>query len=98
MHGQRLYSSAKDNHYYMIFVNLWAFYQDGDIKRTSTYNEFLCSDCEIVIAVWDCSYVMYWCKNDELLSKIFTYAHSMCYENIRLISESDLLDGRYHID
>jgi hypothetical protein len=43
--GKELYRSSKDNTYYMIFVNLRAFFKDGTIKTVSKYKEFLESDC-----------------------------------------------------
>ncbi len=88
--GENLYEISKSNTYYMVFVTLRAFLKNGTIKVVSKYKEFLESDCEIILAVYDCSYVMVWCKDRQLVSDIYTYAISREYKNIVYISEEDL--------
>lgn len=95
--GEELYGSSKNNTYYMIFVTLRAFLKDGEVKAVSKYKDFLESDCQIILAVYDCSYVMFWCKDTNLVFKIYEYATSKGYENIKYISEKDLAEGNYYI-
>lgn len=96
--GKQLYDTAKKNTYYMIFITLRAVCKDGNIKAIRTYKEFLESDCQIALAVYDSIYVMVWFKSDKLLSDMYNYAQVMQYEDVRCISESDLLTKRYHIE
>lgn len=95
--GEELYRSSKDNTYYMVFVTLRAFFKDGTIKEVSRYKEFLESDCQIALAVYDCSYVMFWCKDSQLVSDMYMYALSKGYENVEYISEEDLIAKKYYI-
>lgn len=95
--GEKLYESSRNNSYYMIFLNLRAFLKDGDVKAVSKYKDFLESDCQIIIAVYDCSYVMFWCKDIKLAVKMYEYANSKGYENVKYISEKDLEEGKYYI-
>lgn len=44
----------------MIVVTLRDFFKkEGIIKVVSKYNEFWESDCKIILAVYDCSYVIF---------------------------------------
>lgn len=95
--GEKLYENSKNNIYYMIFVKLRAFLKDGTIKEVSEYKEFLESDCQIILAVYDCSYVMFWCKDIKLVSNMYKYALSKGYENVKYISEEDLIARKYYI-
>lgn len=85
--GQKLYEDSKNNTYYMVFVTLRAFLKDGTIKAVSKYKEFLESDCQIILSVYDCSYVMFWCKDKKLVKDMYMYALSRNYENVKYISE-----------
>lgn len=90
LQGEKLYNIAKSNTYYMVFATLRAYHNDRKTAPVRTYQEFLKSDCLIGISVSDCSYVMIWCKNSELIKKIYDYAIAKGYENIEYISEEDL--------
>lgn len=95
---EKLYGSSKNNMYYMVFVTLRAFLKDGVIKGVSEYKDFLESDCQIMLAVYDCSYVIYWCKDSQLVSSIYEYALSKCYENVKYISEEHLIANKCWIE
>ena len=63
-----------------------------------TYKEFLDSDCQIALAVYDCSYVMFWCKSNQTVTNMYSYALSKGYEDVEYISENDLLKEKYYIE
>ena len=63
MDGQQLYDIAKKNTYYLIFATLIAYVGDENTKFIRYYQDFLDSNCEVVIGISDCSYVMYWTKD-----------------------------------
>jgi len=96
--GERLFESSKNNTYYMVFLTLRAFLKDGIIKEVSKYEEFLESDCQIILAVYDCSYVMFWCKDSQLVSDMYKYALSKSYKDVKYISEEDLMAHKYYIE
>jgi hypothetical protein len=96
--GEGLYNTAKTNNYYLVFVTLKAFYKNGIVQPVSSYREFLDSDCQVALAVYDCSYVMFWCKNNKLVLNMYNYAQSKGYKNIKYISEKDLIEKKYIID
>lgn len=98
MQGEMLYNVVKSNTYYLIFVTLRAFPQNGNVQTFRIYKEFLDSDCQIVITVYDCSYVMYWCKDEKLITEIYKYALSKDYKNVKYISEENLFEEKCYIE
>ncbi|MBU3088235.1 DUF2691 family protein [Clostridium gasigenes] len=96
--GERLYNIAKINTYYLVFATLRAFFKDGTVQSVRTYKEFLDSDCQIALAVYDCSYVMFWCKSNQTVTNMYSYALSKGYEDVEYISENDLLKEKYYIE
>lgn len=95
--GEKLYETSRNNNYYMIFLTLRAFLKDGDVKDIWKYKDFLESDCQIILSVYDCSYVMLWFKDIKLAVKMYEYADSKGYENVKYINEKDLEEGKYYI-
>ena len=96
--SERLYNIAKINTYYLVFITLRAFFKDGTVQSVRTYKEFLDSDCQIALAVYDCSYVMFWCKSNQMVPKMYNYALSKGYEDVEYIYENDLLKEKYYIE
>jgi len=96
--GEKLYDTSKYNTYYMVFVTVRAFCKDGIIESVSKYKDFFESDCKIILAVYDCSYVIFWCKDNQLVSNMYSYALSKKYENIKYISGKDLIENKYYIE
>lgn len=96
--GQKLYDILSANDYYTIFINLYAFPKHADIKPICNYEEFLKSDCHIVISIFDSSYVMFWCKNNQFISNMYNYVMKRSYEDVRYISNKDLLERKYYIE
>lgn len=98
INGQDLYNIVSVNSYYTIFVNLYAFPKYADIKPIYNCYEFLKSDCNIVLSIFDSSYVMFWCKDNQVVSNIYNYAMTRGYTNVRYISDNDLLERKYYIN
>ncbi|WP_238907051.1 MULTISPECIES: DUF2691 family protein [unclassified Clostridium] len=96
--GEKLYETSKTNTYYMVFVTLKGFFKDGHIKDISNYEEFLKSDCQIILGVYDCSQVMFWCKDSNLISNMYVYVQSKGYENVGYINEKEVNEGKYRIE
>ncbi|MEG0774294.1 DUF2691 family protein [Clostridium sp.] len=95
--GEKLYETSKNNTYYMIFATLRAFLKEGTVKVVCEYKDFLESDCQIILGIYDCSYVMFWCKDNQVVSNMYEYALSKGYECVKYISEEDLIEHKYYI-
>lgn len=95
---ESLYSIAKNNTYYLVSLTLRAFSNDGIYKNFKTYKEFLDSDCKIAIGIYDCIFVMFWCKDEELLSKVYRHALTKNFQEVKYISGEDLIKEKYCIE
>ncbi|HEX3076686.1 MAG TPA: DUF2691 family protein [Lachnospiraceae bacterium] len=96
--GDELLKLANSCTQYMIFITLKAFTKNGHIISVRSYNEFLYSDCQIILGVYDCSDVMLWFKDRTLASILYNYFQDKAYDNLSYITEADLLEGKYCLE
>lgn len=82
---------------YLIFVTLRAFNKTENIIPVENYQEFLDSDCQIILGVYDSSHVMLWFKNISLTSMMFNYIQEKGFDNLKYITEDELIKGKYRI-
>ncbi|MED0799829.1 DUF2691 family protein [Bacillus inaquosorum] len=64
----------KTNQYYTIFVELQAYPFGQAVDLVQTYEEFIDSDCELVLLLADSSYVSIYCKDRNVIEKLFINA------------------------
>jgi len=96
--GNELYEIANSCSQYMIFITLRAFNINGNIVPVTNYQEFMESDCQLILGVSDCSYVMLWCKDNSLISMMFNDVQEKGFHNLQYITEDELIEGKYRID
>jgi hypothetical protein len=96
--GDELYEIATSCSQYLIFITLRAFLKNGSIVSVTNYQEFLESDCQTILGVYDCSYVMLCCKDNRLISMMFNSVLEKGFDNLQYITEDELIEGKYRID
>ncbi|TWT06350.1 DUF2691 family protein [Planococcus sp. CPCC 101016] len=89
--GKLLKKLLENNPYYVIVADLQA-HPKGKVTEINTYEEFVKSECELVLLVVDCYYATVYCKNSEKLELLYTHAHNCGFENIEYITDEN--DGR----
>jgi hypothetical protein len=89
INGEDFFEIIKNNTYYMIFLELSAYRISSEIADISTYDEFVKSECELIMLVADSSYTDVYCKDEDLIEKIYMNAKNNQYENIEYIDEND---------
>ncbi len=95
--GNELYKIVTSCSQYLIFVTLRAFNKTENIIPVENYQEFLDSDCQIILGVYDSSHVMLWFKNISLTSMMFNYIQEKGFDNLKYITEDELIKGKYRI-
>lgn len=70
--------------YYLISGNILAF-KSTNYKDINTYEDFLNSDCEILMVVVDSYYVDVYVKNDKILEQIRNNVINSKFKNIEYI-------------
>lgn len=88
INGAELKCLLEDHTYYMIFADLKA-YPNGEFSTIDTYEEFMESQCELVLLVVDCSYVTIYCKNKKDLESLYDHAISCGFENVEYITDEN---------
>ncbi|CAM3456324.1 putative prophage protein [Bacillus inaquosorum KCTC 13429] len=81
----------KTNQYYTIFVELQAypFGQAVDLVQTYEEFEFVDSDYELVLLLADSSYVSIYCKDRNVIEKLFINALKNDSEEVQLITDDN---------
>lgn len=79
----------KTNQYYTIFVELKAFPYGKMVNQVNTYEEFADSDCELVLLIADNSYVSIYCKNKNIIEKLYFNALQNDFEDVQFITDEN---------
>lgn len=96
MNGAEFFDLIHNNTYYLIFVNIQAYPESSTLfSRIHTYEDFIASECKIIILVADSSYVDVYCKELSMIKMLHENAISKGYEHIEYIDESDSRTGMF---
>lgn len=90
--GDELRRIIDSNTYYAIFAELKAFPKTSTITEIDTYEDFVSSDCEVIVLLVDCVYVEMYIKNQEVLETMYKHAKQMNYTRVEYIDDKN--DGR----
>lgn len=89
--GTELENRLITNQQYIISADLQAF-PENRVTRVETFEEFVESDCQLVLLVVDCIYVTIHSKNQKTIELLNKNAMTCGYENIEYITDEN--DGR----
>jgi Protein of unknown function (DUF2691) len=89
MDGKTLKDIIENNEYYLIFQDLKAYPKEKSFINISTYEEFLSSDCQLVLLVIDSSYITIYCKDKEILEELYLNARSQRYINLEYVTDKN---------
>lgn len=74
--------------YYTIFVDLQG-YPSERFTAITTYEDFVRSDCEIVILLTDSTYLDIYCKDLYLLKELYLHAKNMQFEDLHFLTNEN---------
>ncbi|KOS68791.1 hypothetical protein AEA09_09735 [Lysinibacillus contaminans] len=89
--GADLQRRFEENSYYTIFVDLQG-YPSEQFEAITTYEDFVKSNCEIVILLTDCTYLDIYCKDRQLIEKLYNHAKTLPVKGLHCLSDEN--DGR----
>ena len=72
--GAEVKNLLENNKYYIIFTDLKAYPKGKEFLHIETYEDFMVSNCELVLLVVDCSYTTIYCKNQEVIEFLYNNA------------------------
>ncbi|MGG3518626.1 DUF2691 family protein [Bacillus pseudomycoides] len=88
MEGADLKKLLENNVYCIISADLQA-YPKGKVSEIETYEEFVESECELVLFVVDSCYTVIYCKDKEKLELLYKNAEVFGFENIQFITDEN---------
>ncbi|PAQ13423.1 hypothetical protein CD798_15130 [Bacillaceae bacterium SAOS 7] len=86
--GVEFKSLLQNNKYYIIFADLRA-YPKSTLANIETYEEFLNSECELVLLVVDSCYVTIYCKSNRITELLYRNAKECGFEDVQYITNED---------
>ncbi|MGE7613306.1 DUF2691 family protein [Paenibacillus sp. NPDC101420] len=89
MKGQDLSETLKSRVYYIIFANFKAYLKGEIIKDVLTYEEFLNSQCQLVLLLVDSLYVTIYCKDEKIINDLYLNGVRKGYENVEYITDEN---------
>lgn len=75
--------------YYTVFVNIQTYFKQGLLCDMQTYDDFLKSDCEIILLITDNIFVNIYAKTESIIEKIKANAINNNYTQIKYITDEN---------
>jgi len=94
--GTSLKNIIENGSYYIIFADLQA-YPKGKITEINTYEEFVESNCELVLLVVDSYYATIYCKDKDKLKLLFKNAQDYAFKDVAYITDENDIRTRLSI-
>jgi hypothetical protein len=76
--------------YYMIFADIKAYPLDSERIKIKTFKDFLRSSCVMVILCTDTSFIEFYCKEKEILDKIYNNCINNGFDKVEYKSVDDV--------
>lgn len=89
--GSELKNRIETNKHYLVSVDLQA-YRHNEVGRVETFEDFIVSNCQLVLLVVDTIYVTIYCKNQDTIQLLINNARACGFEDIEYITDEN--DGR----
>jgi len=89
MNGEELQKIIDDNEYYLIFANLKAFPKGSQITDVITYEDYVESECQMVLLVIDSIYVTVYCKDLEKVEELYNHINRQGFESLEYLTDEN---------
>lgn len=91
--GEEFIRCISRDSYYIIFADIKA-YPIGDEKsiEIETFNDFLESNCELVLLCTDSTFIEFYCKDRDILDRVFNNCIDNDFVEVQYKSAVDVLD------
>lgn len=81
---------------FIIFYKVQAYLKKGNFNNIHTFQEFLQSECQILLLIYDCNFVEIYVKDSVALNDLYNNAMKNGYKKIRYITDEN--DSRIKMD
>ncbi|MDM5155188.1 DUF2691 family protein [Bacillus sp. DX1.1] len=90
--GTKVHKIINEQQYYIVFTDFKIYPKHGGITEIETYEEFLHSDCELILLIAECEYVTLYCKDKNMLNQLYENAIKQHFTDVEYVT--DLNDDR----
>lgn len=87
--GEDLKKIIDYNKYYLIFANLKAYPRGANIIDVMSYEEYIASECQIILLVIDSVYITVYCKDLEKLEDLYDHIKRKGYKSLEYITDEN---------
>ncbi|WP_458126492.1 DUF2691 family protein [Paenibacillus sp. Z3-2] len=89
MSGEELQKIIDNYKYYLIFANLKAYPKGTKITDVITYEEYMVSDCQMILLVIDSIYVTIYCKDLEKVEELYNHINRKGFESLEYLTDEN---------
>lgn len=87
--GVQLKGILEDNKYYLIFADLKAYAKGMNVVDIKMYENFLDSDCQLVLLVIDSIYIAIYCKDKVELESLYHNANTRGFADVQYTTDDN---------
>jgi len=91
--GHEFIDIINSHEYYTVFSKLQAYLKEAHYREINTYDEYINSDCEILIIIVDCIFVDIFAKDVGVLKKVEEIAIQKQFKNIVHIETKNIAES-----
>jgi len=79
----------KNEKHYVVFANIQLYFNSSKIKKIATYEDFINSDCQLILLVTDNIFVDIYVKEKKILKQIYQNALKNEFDDIKYITNDN---------
>jgi hypothetical protein len=87
--GDEFIKCISKESYYMIFSDIKAYPVGSKLTNITTYEDYLKSDCEIILLCADVKFIDFYSKSNEILKKVYKNCINNKFEQVTTITENN---------
>jgi hypothetical protein len=87
--GEEFFKCISRDSYYMIFVDIKAYPVGNESIEFETFDDFLRSNCELVLLCTDSIFIEFYCKDRDILDKVYNNCITDEFEEVQYKSVAD---------
>ncbi|UGB28761.1 DUF2691 family protein [Metabacillus sp. B2-18] len=89
LEGRHFKKLIEENNYYLIFTDLKAYPKNKQLDNIKTYEDYLKSECQLVLLIVDSAYVTIYCKDNESLKRLYENAKNKGFDHLQYITDKN---------
>lgn len=83
--------------HYIIFLKLQAYFESGEFFDIRTYEEFLASDCQILLLINDTEFIEIYAKDQQIIHEIYNNALAIHCKDVSYIDDSNDIRKKMYV-